>query len=272
MDRNKLLQIIQTNLDELSEINLEMKGSSKLSKFEVDLALSKAKMILQEYEILREIHDQDDEPVTPTSKVQITEVIAEEAPKAETPSVSKEAPAVEDYKEKKQEAPIIVTVEDLPIQEEEEEEEEEQVAVSIPRPEPLIQEEKVVKVIETVIPEPAVQEAHTSGTNGSSKKTLTDQFQSKSLNDLLTATNKLDQRFASSPISKLEAAIGLNDRFQYIRELFSNDADLFRDTIGKLDRMHTLEEAVEHLDSKFNWEKDDTSLQFLHLVKRRFSN
>ncbi|RKD92794.1 hypothetical protein [Mangrovibacterium diazotrophicum] len=283
MNRTKLLQIIQKNLDELSEINQEMNRDSQPSKFEVELALNKARLLLQEYEFLQEICQQETtsgemtktekaevEPATSEPVVQPQPKKTEVAPsvyKTPTPSPVKEMPKHEPVTEKPEPTKAI-------------EEEPEEVEVEIPQAElvevPIPEKDTVLpnEVVQpTKVDEPVAHEIETPQ-NGSAahKKTVTDQFVSKSLNDLLTASNKLDHRFASSPIAKLENAIGLNDRFQYIRELFQNDADGFRETISKLDRMHTLEEALAYLDSKFNWEKTDTSLQFMHLVKRRFSN
>jgi len=287
MDRSKLLQIIQTNLDELSEINLEMSRNTELTKFEVDLALSKAKMIRQEYEFLQEIYRQE-APVEAGQNATDPEGEQEQA-----------IPAAQNEQEITEE--IVTEDTPIPLQDPEENKSEgndfhtETVTaeIEIPQLQPMeatAQEEVIEEAeeqkevveeaeISTVYPsinEPMPESVDNRRTNGEShsmeKKTLTEQYQTKSLNDLLTASNKLDQRFASSPISKLENAIGLNDRFQYIRELFRNDADLFRNTITKLDRMHILEEAVEHLDAQFNWEKNNTSIQFMHLVKRRFSS
>ena len=282
MNRTKLLQIIQKNLDELSEINQEMNCDSQPSKFEVELALNKAKMLLQEYEFLQEICQQG------STSGEVTEPKkADEQPQKAEPAIQlrkreKEAIQTSDNSPK---PPLVEeTLAKEPAVEKKETtekaaEEDEKVEVEIPRAEPVadttkeepaMQPEKVTEVKKAS--EPVKQQVDPpKNENATQKKTVTDQFVSKSLNDLLTASNKLDHRFASSPIAKLENAIGLNDRFQYIRELFENDADLFRATISKLDRMHTIEEAIEHLDTKFNWEKTDTSLQFMHLVKRRFS-
>ncbi|PTN08414.1 hypothetical protein [Mangrovibacterium marinum] len=257
MDQHKLLRIIQKNLAELSDINSEMSSGAALSRHEVDLALSKAKLILQEYEILHEINEQQGQLIEEAVQQEPTATKAPELEASETTTPLSEVANTGDIKKSPPEKPVI-SHEDT-LSEVYEEEEDEPVTVSIPHPEPVNEDEA-----HNTAPEPERTKA--------AGKTLTDQFQSRSLNDLLTATKKLDQHFASSPISKLENAIGINDRFQYIRELFSNDAELFRDTIGKLDRMHSLDEAAQHLDTHFKWEKDDTSLQFLHLVKRRFSN
>ncbi|WP_163716665.1 hypothetical protein [Mangrovibacterium lignilyticum] len=283
MDRNKLLHIIQKNLAELSEINQELSQNNQLSKFEIELALNKSKLIFQEYEFLLEIYQRGENVVETPAQIEVKQAVVEEVtqpkPKeteqAETP-VIENSPApiqLEETVEEETAAAIIETdVNEDPVE------------VEIPKPEPIAQKtpnreepvaqpEEVVMATTPITPPREKAPLKTSSTNGhSEKRTLVDQFQSRSLNDLLTSTGKLDQRLASSPIQKLENAIGLNDRFQYIRELFQNDSDKFRETVGKIDKLHTLEDAISYLDGQFNWKESETSLQFLHLVKRRFSN
>jgi hypothetical protein len=269
MDRKKLLQIIQKNLDELSEINLEMSQHSKLSDFEIELALSKASMILREYQFLQEICQQENFVETGNPEIEQTEQTWAEPVKGNKEEPGRVLPEPEIM----QETPdnLIASQTDSLSNEDE------VITGTFLHSEPMNKEtttgnEVNVKQTNTSAQTvPAPETIREQKPTGATKKTLTEQFQSQSLNDLLTVAKKPDQRFAGSPIPKLEKAIGLNDRFQYIRELFGNDAELFSETIGKLDRMHTLEEAVEHLDAQFNWKKDNISLQFMHLVKRRFS-
>jgi len=104
------------------------------------------------------------------------------------------------------------------------------------------------------------------------KKTVGENFsKGKSLNDLMLENKTLDKKLASSSITKLETAIGLNDRFQYTRELFDNKPDLFRKTVQEIDQANNLDEAVAYLNSNFKWKKTETSIQFAQLVKRRFT-
>ena len=68
-----------------------------------------------------------------------------------------------------------------------------------------------VKDADEARPEPKTTENHEE----ESQAKIVGEFftQGKSLNELLAGTGKLDQKLASSPITKLETAIGLNDRF-----------------------------------------------------------
>ena len=103
-------------------------------------------------------------------------------------------------------------------------------------------------------------------------KRLGDSFlKEKSVNDLVSAdTQKLENKISNMPVSSIQAAVGINDRFQYIRELFDGDADKFAETVAKLDSMSDLKDAVVYLQQNFKWKKTEVSLKFVTLIKRRF--
>ncbi|WP_319479017.1 hypothetical protein [uncultured Draconibacterium sp.] len=96
----------------------------------------------------------------------------------------------------------------------------------------------------------------------------------KSVNDLLSGNDdkKLEYKISNSPVKSIQAAIGINDRYQYIRELFSGNAETFAKTVVDLDNLGNIQEAVSYLQENFKWKKNETSLKFVNLVKRRFPN
>jgi len=100
------------------------------------------------------------------------------------------------------------------------------------------------------------------------------QLKEKSVNDLLGGKdlNKLEYKISNSPVKSLQAAIGINDRYQYIRELFDGSADSFSTAVGELDNLNNINEAVAYLQQNYKWKKNETSLKFVNLVKRRFPN
>ncbi|HSH20260.1 MAG TPA: hypothetical protein VLA03_07390, partial [Draconibacterium sp.] len=103
-------------------------------------------------------------------------------------------------------------------------------------------------------------------------KRLGDSFlKEKSLNDLMSGdSSKLEHKLSNRPVSSIQSAIGINDRFQYIRELFEGSADNFVKAVSDLDSMEDIKEAVDYLQTNFKWKKNDTSLKFINLIKRRF--
>ena len=70
----------------------------------------------------------------------------------------------------------------------------------------------------------------------------------------------------------MQAAIGINDRFQYIRELFDGDNQKYLEAVKTIDSFDNLKDAVEYLRDNYKWKKNETSLKFVRLVKRRFSD
>lgn len=102
-------------------------------------------------------------------------------------------------------------------------------------------------------------------------KRLGDLFsKEKSVNDLLSDSSKLENKLSNRPVDNLQSAIGINDRFQYIRELFEGSADNFVKTVAELDSMDDIKDAVDYLQTNFKWKKNETSLKFVNLIKRRF--
>ncbi|WP_429415650.1 hypothetical protein [Roseimarinus sediminis] len=94
----------------------------------------------------------------------------------------------------------------------------------------------------------------------------------KSLNERFTSLQENQYKVKGKPVTSIKKAIGLNDRFMYTRELFNNDTSKFEATVEQLDKATSIIEAVEFLEQNFRWKKDDTSLKFMELVKRRFNN
>jgi hypothetical protein len=234
MDRNKLIRIIQKDLNELNEITDELAGKPQISALEIEFALGKARILCQEFDYLRELNQQ-----------------------LSSPEIQDSPKEVSSLKE-------VVDQEDTPEQENRMDDKTEEI------------EEKIMEFNDfeqdTIVPEKEEIREEEIQQSGTGKKTLAEIFiQEKSLNDSLSVGKTIDHKLAVSPLSKLEAAIGLNDRFLFIRELFSNDAGLFNQTVKQIDQMQNLSEAVTFLNSNFKWKKNETSLKFAQLVKRRFS-
>lgn len=93
----------------------------------------------------------------------------------------------------------------------------------------------------------------------------------RSVNDVIGEKKSSESMLTSGPISSLRSAIGLNDRFLFIREIFDNNTEKYNNVIDKLDKLETIQQAVEYLKANLSLQKNDTSLKFVELLKRRFS-
>ena len=120
--------------------------------------------------------------------------------------------------------------------------------------------------------------------------TLTHQtilLEKKEVNDSISPQTSLNERLKQSsidlgdilvevPIRDLRKAIGINDRFLYIKELFRNDESVYERSIKTINNFSILPEAEywiqRELKVKLGWDdSNETVKQFNQLVKRRFS-
>jgi hypothetical protein len=91
----------------------------------------------------------------------------------------------------------------------------------------------------------------------------------KVLHENFESDNMVNQ--ISTPVSSLPKAIGINDRFRFIKELFGGDSDLYNDTIKKLDTIGSLVSAISYIESNFSWDKNSDSVkQLISLIRRRY--
>ena len=80
----------------------------------------------------------------------------------------------------------------------------------------------------------------------------------------------------STPNSNVElrnlmSVIGLNDRFRFRHDLFSNSDEIFRETIDILNKIEDFDKAVDYLVQKFEWDEEDaTVVYFYDIIKPKF--
>lgn len=112
-----------------------------------------------------------------------------------------------------------------------------------------------------------------------SKPTLADSFRSeqKSLSETMAPAAgdaSLSSRLQAQPITDLKAAIGLNERFNFITDLFENDLLGYDDAIRQLNAAPGKQEAIALLSAlgeKYRWNDSIPALaRFTDFVHRRF--
>jgi hypothetical protein len=75
----------------------------------------------------------------------------------------------------------------------------------------------------------------------------------------------------AKPIGHLMAAIGINDRFTFIRELFNNDNVAFEHTIQTLNEAANFNDAYNYMIQHFDWDMDSEAVQqLLEIIRRKF--
>jgi len=154
-----------------------------------------------------------------------------------------------------------------------------------PRPQPQVVQQPVTQppVVEEPAPlpvPPSVPTPHLNYDPLVEIPTLSQQVKQaepESINDRLKQTKaELAEVLKESPIKDLRKAIGINDRFLFINELFRGDEAMYERSIKTINGFNIYPEAEywisRELKTKLGWNGDHPSvLQFDQLVKRRFS-
>lgn len=99
----------------------------------------------------------------------------------------------------------------------------------------------------------------------------------ESLNDKLKQDKtELAHQLKETPVKDLRKAIGINDKFLFVNELFRGDEGMYERSIKTINNFHILAEAEywmnRELKVKLGWnDSKDTVQHFYTLVRRRFS-
>jgi len=120
--------------------------------------------------------------------------------------------------------------------------------------------------LKTPEPEPEVAEPK--------KESLFDK--ATSLYDKITkpAEKTVAGQVSRQPISNIKAAIGINEKFLYLKELFKNNVNDYNEALEKLNNFDSYMEAedfFQELKNKYSWNPESKSFQGLaELLNRRY--
>lgn len=123
---------------------------------------------------------------------------------------------------------------------------------------------------------PTLSHQDAPGGKGTIQEQLKFDYQ-ESLNDRFREDKtELSQSLTSAPIKDLKKAIGVNDRFLFINELFRGDEAMYERSIKTIQNFSIYPEAEfwirRELKVKIGWlDSDPVVKQFDELIKRRFS-
>lgn len=263
MENKKLVKILLNDMSELEELIADVKESGKFDLPEMEFLHTRAKGVLQ---LLRMLNNWEPVPVEKEevpAKKEIEQELTYEtvsAPVEPQPAVGIFEPVIQVPEKEPEPQFAEVSPVELPAENELEVEAPVEEIVTIENE--LVAPDILPRDVE--LEDEVVTEAN---------QRLGDSFsKEKSVNDMVSDHNKLEFKLSNRPVSSIQAAIGINDRFQYIRELFDGSGEKFTETVKTLDSMNHISEAVNFLQQNFKWKKNETSLKFVNLVKRRFPN
>ncbi len=92
------------------------------------------------------------------------------------------------------------------------------------------------------------------------------------LNDKLQGSrvNNLQEKIQKSKLKDIQSAIGINDQFLFIRELFENNSEEYKLAINYINSRGDYNEIISHFNKSQKWDNEDvTVIQFFDLIKRK---
>jgi hypothetical protein len=128
--------------------------------------------------------------------------------------------------------------------------------------------------IKEVIPEVSVPPVETIEIKPEARTEKTDDSK-KSVHEMLSGTAPKKHTHIASvlhtkPLLNIEDAIGLNDKFLFIRELFKSNSGHYKETIEILNKSADHTAALDYIEKNFTWDpENEVTVKFLDLVRRR---
>jgi hypothetical protein len=273
MDFNHKLDKILQDIQEIENYTVDFKNARSIPKIEMDILTEKVRNL---YDELLQIDR--NYPYESPERGKITSSKRKEAP---TTKQEEQKRAPESNKEAATEAPAESKAEQ---QERKQKEKEKQQATEASKATENKKQDTTTAGEDSgtriQYEDQSVEESKTVNRPDQGKEDmpeiLADRFHNTktSMHDNLAkkqSQNDLSSKMQSKPIQDLNKAIGLNDRFLFIRELFNGNKDAYYEAIQIINEMPNYEEAEQYIRERFNWDEEQPEvMRFMDLVRRRF--
>lgn len=254
MEKDKFLEAISNHLEDIREQFEIIRGyEGKIPSIELDLVMSNIRKVYEAFVKLEKLN----QPVVSFSV---------EKKQEKGPAAAPEVPV----EEKKEQPPAEKAVEEArPADTVPEVQPEAQPEVQ-PEAQPEVEKEKEV--------ETPVAEQEEEKEEPKQPKTTLDLFgeSSSTLADRLTdnTEKRVADKLKVEKIKDIRSAVGINEKFLFINELFDGSLKNYEDAVSRLNQCASGAEAGQILDefqANYRWDRDDpTTLTFMDLVRRRF--
>jgi hypothetical protein len=263
MNKNNLIDLALKEIKEMEVITRGLADFENIPAVMFQLANSKVDNIKDLFDILAQENADNLATHVKEKKVKIT-------PVQEKPIV------VVEKEETKKEEPQIIK-EELPVVEVKEKIVEKIEPPVLTKKEPIVEQQPIVEeVVLQIEPTPAPKTVEKKPEEHK-KPTIAEALIEKkfSVNDKIlsgqTKTNvSVEQTLSNKKIIDLKDAINVNDRFRFQRELFKTNATLMNQTLDVLNETSDKSEALDFLSS-FEWDAaNQTVIDFMELVNRKF--
>lgn len=251
MDFNATVDLIIKELHEAHDIINDLRNYPGVPVIQVEMAKLKCKSAAEIIALLKNVQNGTAiKPATATATATAT------AQKTENETKAKTEPKTEPGFKAEPLQPEIEILEDTPPEK------------------PAIAKKEIVA--ESPVITVKDEELHVTKKKSDARTIIADTFSDRPgcLNEQLTSSREdenLSEIKKIKPITNLSDAIGVNDRFLFIREIFNGDPKLFEQTIKRLDNAADLSDAKKILNDYTSESTDNTVLkQLLELIKRKF--
>lgn len=249
MDLNATIDIIIKDLNEVREIIDDLKKYHGVPSLQIELAKSKCKSAAEVIGLLKDMINKSGD-INPEGR-------AGENEKGEKPVFE-----IESEKAEEEKTPVVT------------------LSVNIPQEEARkIQDENKSEIkqvqVKEFTPGPA-PEIRNSSKKSYGSAIIADQF--NNLGDRINEKigglkhdDDISEFLKNKPLSNLTEAIGINDRFLFIREIFNGDQEKYNEAIFRLNSALNLDEA-SNVVSGYTQEDTDADVvrQLMDLLKRKF--
>ncbi len=98
----------------------------------------------------------------------------------------------------------------------------------------------------------------------------------KSIHENLTSGDdkSIAAKLSQNPIHDLKSAIGINEKFLFVYELFDGDMETYKTGIEQLNNYNNLDEAIKQLQyfsTKYEWDQEtDAYLKLYNFIQRKY--
>ncbi len=271
MDKSIIKENIIRQLELINEQNINLNAyTGKIPQIDLDIIKANIRKLYEQIYELEKANQIIENVITTLPKDNTPQVIAEIKETPEKPLVIiNENQVSEEVKQIDIPEEINVNAEEK-IEEETEHKVEEIEVIFTPEPKAII-EEKVVEIKkeetikETIKHEEEKQKpAKNIDLFGSTNISIADKYktESKSINDKMqkAKTEKsISSRMSHQNIKDLKSAIGINEKFLFINELFKGNMKAYNDSVILLNDCDSHDKAMEILENyrvQYKWESD----------------
>ena len=278
---------LENILDKLQSLTNRMKNSSGIHQIDIDLLQQKTRDLYEQILVLEPVAFKQDEEVT-ASENETSGAYIESEPEAE----NMEPPQSEEQILEEEE----IELEEAKTQEVKQEAELQQEPESQPDPEP-VPEKTIADPVNYEEPEKedfqeqeSYEDVQVENAEGepipvevevSQPKTTLDLFANTGDESLGAALSQqatqpnLGEKLEHAPVGDLREAIGINDKFQFINELFNGDMDQYNKVLDELNSFASLQGALTYLSElsvQYDFQKTGMAFQRLKaLLNKKYA-